>query len=50
MGAYILTCPQCGYRADIDTFAPSLCGECWCPKCGLGFIFEHEDDEDDEGE
>lgn len=48
MKGYVIICPGCSYRADLDEFMVSLVGECWCPMCGVGFIFEPDDDEDEE--
>jgi hypothetical protein len=47
---WILTCPHCQYRAGDNEFEPSLCGECVCPKCEAEFLFESDDDEEDEDE
>lgn len=45
---YILTCPQCGYRGRGGEFEPTLCDECFCPVCEEMFIFEPDDDQDDD--
>ena len=44
LDGYEIECPCCGYKARGSEYDPSLCDECFCPKCGSGFVVDVPDD------
>lgn len=48
MTGLIVTCPQCGYKADAEEFDISLSDECACPHCSEYFLIKCEDESDDD--
>jgi hypothetical protein len=48
-----ITCPNCGHKAPLKDFEPSLADECSCPQCEEFFqvdLSDPEEDEEDEEE
>lgn len=48
---WMITCPHCRHKADMEDFEPSCADECTCPKCGESFEVDlsvDDDDDDDE--
>lgn len=41
-----ITCPNCRDVGDEIFFRMSCADECFCPRCGIEFMLEEDDDSD----